>query len=316
MPPQGLFLRQPATVPAPAPRSRVGVVVNASSRQVNERLLRLLPEVIPADDLYVTHLAADIGLLARRLLERRYDTLFLGGGNRTFATLTSALLRHASAAERPLPRLGLLRLGQAQGLATLLRASGGGRAGQLDDVLRARAGEVPGYRQLGLLEVDGSHALAAGMGLELLCGSSRGLAPATVALEARVARGGQAIRLDAAGRAVGDVISEGNLLFSGQVNIAAAAMVPHVLGDEDAFPRAGQPDLMHLRLGRRLGSVRSLLSGQDAALYDFHASAVELRFERTVPLWLGPHGRAHRDALHLSVHDRSVEVCDFSHAFH
>src|SRR5690606_29644997 len=181
MPPQGLSLLQPSAVPAPSTLSRVGVVVNASSRQVNERLLRLLPEVIPSDDLYVTHLAADIGLLARRLLERQYDTLFLGGGNRTFATLTSALLRHACASNRPLPRLGLLRLGQTQGLATLLRASGrGGRAGHLDDVLRARAGEVPGYRQLGLLEVDGTHALAAGMGLELLCGSSRGLAPGVV----------------------------------------------------------------------------------------------------------------------------------------
>ena len=276
-----------------------------------------MPEVIPSDDLYVTHLAADIGLLARRLLERQYDTLFLGGGNRTFATLTSALLRHARAAGRPLPRLGLLRLGQAQGLATLLRASGrGGRAGHLDDVLRARAGEVPGYRPLGLLEVDGSHALAAGMGLELLCGSSRGLAPSAVALEARVARGGHALRLDDQGRPVGEVLPEGSLLFRGKANIAAAAMVPHVLGDEGAFPRAGHSEHMHLRVGRRSGALRALLPGREEALYDFHATAVELRFERAVPLWLGPNGRAHRDALHLAVHESPVEVCDFSHAFH
>ncbi|HLT31407.1 MAG TPA: hypothetical protein VK013_15320 [Myxococcaceae bacterium] len=317
MPPQGLSLLQPSAVPAPSTLSRVGVVVNASSRQVNERLLRLLPEVIPSDDLYVTHLAADIGLLARRLLERQYDTLFLGGGNRTFATLTSALLRHACASNRPLPRLGLLRLGQTQGLATLLRASGrGGRAGHLDDVLRARAGEVPGYRQLGLLEVDGTHALAAGMGLELLCGSSRGLAPGVVALEARVGRGGHALRLDASGRPVGDALEEGALLFRGKANIAAAAMVPHVLGDEGAFPCAGHPSHMHLRVGRRAGALRSLLPGHDAALYEFHATSIELRFERQVPLWLGPNGRAHRDTLHLAVHESPVEVCDFSHAFH
>src|SRR5690606_41410158 len=114
MPPQGLSLLQPSAVPAPSTLSRVGVVVNASSRQVNERLLRLLPEVIPSDDLYVTHLAADIGLLARRLLERQYDTLFLGGGKRNFATLTSALLRNACAYTRHQPQWGLLLLGHHQ----------------------------------------------------------------------------------------------------------------------------------------------------------------------------------------------------------
>src|SRR5690606_11500166 len=108
------------------------------------------------------------------------------------------------------------------------RSSGrGGRAGQLDDVLRARAGEVPGYRHLGLLEVDGSHALAAGLGLEVLCGSARARSQDAVALEARVARGGHALRLDAQGRPVGDALEPGSLLFRGKANIAAAAMVPH-----------------------------------------------------------------------------------------
>lgn len=317
MPPEGLSLLQTVPAPSPSTLTRVGVVVNASSRQVNERLMRLLPEVVPGDDLYVTHLAADIGLLARRLLERRYDTLFLGGGDRTFATLASSLLRHARSSGRPLPRLGLLRLGQTQGLATFLRASGrGGRAGVLDDVLRARAGEVPGYRQLGLLEVDDAHALAVGLGLEALSGSGLGLDGRVVGLEARVAEGGQALRLDEGGRPVGELLGAGTLLFRGQANVAAAGMIPHVLGSEGTFPHAGQADSMHLRLGRRVGGLRALLPGGGGALYDFLATAVELRFERPVELWLGPHGLVRRDTLHLAVHDRPVEVCDFSHAFH
>lgn len=323
MPPNALALAQPERIQQPLTgnQARVGVVINASSRQVNERLMRLLPEVVPGSDLYVTHLAADATLIARRVLERRYDTLFVGGGDRTFSTLASALLRQGDLAGLPVPRLGLLRLGTTQGLATLVSASGrGGKTGLLDDVLRARAGEVPGYRSLDLLEVEGGHALAAGLGLESLGSLSLGALRQLgrqVELEARVAEGGVAQRIGPNGLRYGELLQPGDLLFRGKVGVAAAGAVPYVGSGEALFPHAAkEPGFMHLRLGTRRGSISTLLPGRTEELYDFLATGVSLSFGRSVPVALGPVGVERRDALTLKVHSQAIELADFSHALH
>jgi len=323
MRPTGLAVVHPGPLPQPQSglQGRVGVVVNASSRQVNERLMRLLPEVVPGSDLYVTHLAADAALIARRVLERRYDTLFVGGGDRTFSTLCSALLRQAGLCSLPVPRLGLLRLGTTQGLATLVSASGrGGKVGLLDDVLRARSGEIPGYRSLDLLELEGAHALCAGLGLEALgalsLGGLRSLGR-QVELEARVGEGGSAQRISPDGQPLGEPLAAGELLFRGKVGIAAAGTAPYVGTGEAVFPHAAsRAGFMHLRLGTRRGSLVTLFPGRGEELYDFLTTSVNLSFGRAVPVALGPAGVERRDALSLRVLPQAVELADFSHALH
>jgi len=299
----------------------VGVVLNTSSRQVSERLLRLLPQVVPAEDLFVTHLAADGTLLARRLLERRYDTLFVGGGDRSFAGVVSVLLRQARASGLPMPRLGLLRLKAEGGLCSLVQPAQVRGAGPLDDVLAARAGEVPGWRQVDLLETEGGHALFAGWAP----GRSLMTLAQTVAgaglVECEVRNGGtEAQRLDAQGRPYGAPVAPGALLFRGRAWMAAASCVPEV---RRRFAHAGRsPGRMHLRLGMssglgRLGALGRLMSEPSGgSSLDVLASQVTLQFSRRLPLAIGGGKVQLQDRLELKVSPSTVELCDFSDAFH
>lgn len=153
----------------PAAPPSVAVLLNGNARKVSPAVVRALGGVVSAEDLFLSRSPLDARRIAQTIVDRRYDTVFLGGGDGTFMGFVNEIagqveLRRQHVPNTPLPRFGMLKLGTGNSVASLLKASAG--EGILDDVLRARSNEVPGYRRLELLMIDGKRAPFAGLGLD------------------------------------------------------------------------------------------------------------------------------------------------------
>jgi diacylglycerol kinase family enzyme len=269
------------TVPSPV---QVAVLLNAHARKVTPRVLRALSHVVPRGDLYVSRSVLDARRIAHTVVERGYDTVFLGGGDGTFMGFADEVLNLAANRRLGrLPHFGVLKLGTGNGLAALVNASSVRGGGIVDDVLRARAGEVPGYRPLDLLSVEGRRAPFAGLGVDaqllndyvwlkesvaggwlsrLLTGS-RGYAAAVLlrtlpqALFRELAVGCElrnqgttpAYRLGPDGQPL-QAFAPGEVFYRGPAMIAAASTIPFYGYGVRLFPFAGRsPGMMHLRVG-------------------------------------------------------------------
>jgi diacylglycerol kinase family enzyme len=225
--------------------------------------------------------------IARTVLERQYPIVFCGGGDGTFVLLVNELFQQVEqfpAGDRCLPRFGMLKLGTGNGMAALLRSSSPRRDGILDDVLRAKAGDLPSIRQLDLLRVEGTLTPFAGLGVDgkllndyvwvqshlargVLKGvlTGRGGYLSAIALktlpyyfshsasvQCQVINGAPvpAYELGRDGAPVGEPIPPGAVLFEGPVMMAAAATIPFYGFEFRMFPFAGRRrGMMHLRLG-------------------------------------------------------------------
>jgi diacylglycerol kinase family enzyme len=276
----------PPLLERPEPAS-VAVVLNANARQVTEKVIRSLSHVIPEEDLFVSRCLPDCRRIAQTILERGYDVVFTGGGDGTFVGFVNEILRQVEHRSRyhpqRAPRFGILKLGTGNGIASFVSASPKRGGGILDDVLRARAGEIPGYRSLELLSVEGKRAPFAGLGADakvlndyywvkerlgggllkpMLTGAGGYISsvtlrtlphflvnPSQVECEVVNGRRGPAYRLNPDGSVLGEV-GPGELLFRGRLIMAAAATMPFYGFSFRMFPFAGRrPGHLHLRLG-------------------------------------------------------------------
>lgn len=340
---------------------RVAVLLNANAKRVNEKVRRTLSHVVPDGDLFMTKTFEEARRVAELVVERRYQTVFTGGGDGTFCGFLNEIQnvidrRRAAnpfAVIRP-PRFGVLKLGTGNSLANLCGATGGAGEGILDDVLRARANEVPGVIKLELLHAENKRAPFVGIGLDagilnyfvevkhatakspfakLFAG---GLGYAT-AIGARaiptytfrptphieVRSRGAAYRIGSDGKPIGPAFGPGAVLYSGPANIAAAATVPCYGFNFKLFPFAGQRrGMMHLRVSavpipKVIPNIYpALWNGTwfPEGLYDFFAEDIEIRSDRKVPLQVGGDAEGYRDAIRISVWKNTVELLDFNSA--
>jgi diacylglycerol kinase family enzyme len=278
------------------PQPRVAVLLNANARKVNERVVRALSHVVPEEDLFISHDLHGCRAIAREVVERRYEIVFTGGGDGTFVGFLNEIYRELDARGGQLrqraPKFGVLKLGTGNGLATLLNASSLRGDGILDDVLRARAGELPAFRALDLLHVNGKRTHFAGLGADgkllndymwvkqnlgrgvlkaMLSGPGGYVASialrtaphfisAAAQLECEVFNGqsGPAYRL----RPDGAVMAEhapGELLFRGHLAMCAAGTIPYYGFALKMFPFATRRrGMMHLRLASDVTSLKAI----------------------------------------------------------
>ncbi len=275
--------------PSEAGEPRVAVLLNANARKVSDKVVRALSHVVPPEDLFLSRSPLDARRISDTVVERRYNTVFCGGGDGTFIGFVNEILR-AVDARRPYlpsvraPRFGVLKLGTGNALASLVSASSTRGDGVLDDVLRARANEVPGCRPLDLLMIEGKRTHFAGLGvdgkllndylwmkntvaqgpLRSVLGGAGGyfssvafrtlphyLTQSTwVECEVVNGKARPAYRLGPDGLPVGEPIAPGGLLFRGKVMMASAATAPFYGYGFKMFPFAGRRrGMMHLRLG-------------------------------------------------------------------
>ncbi|MBL0692928.1 diacylglycerol kinase family protein [Comamonas sp. JC664] len=285
-------LRSPDLRRAPtsevAAEHKVAVLLNANARKVDARVVKSLSHVVPEQDLFLSRSPLDARRIIQTVLERGYPMVFTGGGDGTFMGFVNEALHQIGPrgrfAGKTAPRFGILKLGTGNGLAAYVNASGTRGDGILNDVLRARTGEVPGYRPMDLLMVDGQRAPFAGLGVDgkvlndyiwvkenlgkglfksVLSGSGgyfSAVACKTVPhylthshwVECEVTNGAsEAYRLGPDGNAVGEPVAPGATLFRGRLMMAAAGTMPFYGYGFRMFPFAGQRrGFMQLRLGQ------------------------------------------------------------------
>ena len=265
---------------------KVAVLLNANARQVNDRTLRALSHVVSPEDLFVSRSEIDARRIAQTVVERRYDTVFCGGGDGTFVTFATEIIRQHKRSPMPrarIPRFGVLRLGTGNGLATFVHASPPRGHRFLEDVLRVRSGEAR-PRALDLLLVEGKRTPFAGLGVDarllndyawiksnlgrgparqLLnggCGYFSAVALKTLpyflthstSVECEITNGSRSVahRLGPSGSPVGEPIPPGGIIFAGKLMMAAAGTIPFYGFDFKIFPFAAKrAGMMHLRIG-------------------------------------------------------------------
>jgi diacylglycerol kinase family enzyme len=274
---------------APATESKVAVLLNANARKVNTRVVKALSHVVPEQDLFLSRSPLDARRIAQTVLERGYPAVFTGGGDGTFMGFVNEVLNQVGPrgkfAGQQAPRFGILKLGTGNGIANFVNASSTRGDGLLSDVLRARAGEVPGYRPMNLVLVDGQRTPFAGLGVDgkllndyiwvkenlgkgvlkkVMTGGGgyfSAVAFKTVPhylvnstwVECEITNGpsSEAYRLGADGNAVGQPIAPGATIFRGKLMMAAAATMPFYGYGFKMFPHADRrPGMLQLRLGQ------------------------------------------------------------------
>ena len=130
---------------------RVAILLNANAKRVNSRVRDAFARIAPEDDLFFSRSLDEAKTFVRTILERRYATLMLGGGDGTIAATLDLLVKAADEFRRSdqnhsLPNVAVLRLGTGNGLGYL---SGAGKP--LEDAMRMLSGEQPEVQSLRLI---------------------------------------------------------------------------------------------------------------------------------------------------------------------
>ncbi len=345
----------PTSAQKHAPDPKVAVLLNANARQVTDRVRKALSHVVADGDLFLSKSPQELVGIVQTMLDRRYDTVFCGGGDGTFTGFVNHLSQQLTERNRhypqKAPRLGVLKLGTGNGLAGLVNASPLKGDRILDDVLRARSGEVPGYKRVDLLKTNGKLSVFAGMGMDgrilndflwmkqnvakapglgflkgelgyaasVIFKSIPGAMVQPSSVDARVVNGDSpAYRLGPDGQPVREY-APGELLFSGKVTFAAAATVPYYGYEFRMFPFAGmRPGMMQLRLSsisvpQVVANLPRLWKGKYSAdyIHDFHVAKARVELSRPMPMQIGGDPEGYQDTLDLETAE-AVELVDFS----
>jgi diacylglycerol kinase family enzyme len=353
-------------LPVKSSHERVAVLLNANARAVSESLRRELENFVPPEDVFYSRSFEEARTIARTVLDRGYRTVLTGGGDGTFVGYANCIIEEAARGDGPgrthggaalqlapraraLPRFGVLKLGTGNSLADFSGASSR-RIGVVEDILRARSGEVACTRALHLLEHDGKRAPFAGLGLDAAVlndyvrvkSALRGklsfagvgglgyfwaVAGRTlpgVLLNRQVPNvevvnlGGPAQQLGPDGVAIGRPIDHGEILYRGPCRIAAAGTVPCYGYGFRIFPHALRaPGKFQLRLTalsipRILARVPAIWRGQTPkGLLDFQCEKVAIKFDREMPLQVGGDAEGYRRELVIGMSEQPLELLDF-----
>jgi len=336
--------------PSLVPEPRVAVLLNSNAKRVSDKVIHRISHVVPPEDLYVSRTMDDCRAIAAKVVEKRYHTVFTGGGDGTFMSFANEIFAQMAkqGVARP-PRFGVLRLGTGNSLANLVGASSLSGDGILDDVLRARAGEVPSVRRLELLDIDGQSAPMVGVGYDgavlndyvdvtRSAGPARGLVagglgygmaialktfPRYVAgnrpVQVEVVCEGKGMRMAADG-SVAKQYSAGDVLYRGPAYILCAGTVPCYGFNFKMFPFAGKKrGLMQLRVSNAspltcISHIPSMWKGEwrHPDLHDFLVDSASVRFEKPMPLQVGGDAAGYKAEFNLKMAPQSVDLVDFT----
>jgi len=341
------------------PEPKVAVLLNANAKRVDEKVRRALSHVVPEGDLFFTRTFEQAREVAQTVVERRYPTVFTGGGDGTFVgflnEIYNALERRRGGspfAGARAPRFGLLKLGTGNALAGLCGASPSSGERLLDDVLRARASEVPGILKLELLRTEGKRTPFAGIGIDagivnhfmelrrataraplgrlLNGGAGYALAIASRSIPAFVSQPsprievrsrGLAHRLGPDGKPIGGPLGPGSLLYQGPALIAAASTVPYYGYGLKIFPFAGsrrgmfQLRIANVPIAKIVPNIYpALWNGTwfPEGMFDFLAEDVEIKLDRKAPFQIGGDAEGYRDYVRFTMWKNTVELLDFN----
>ena len=328
---------QPADSTTPAPRlaRKVAVVLNGNARAVSETTVRDVQSLLTDEHLYVSRSLEQWKFIARRIVNKGYDVVLLGGGDGTFAQCVSDIV---ALDPSELPAFGILRLGTGNGLASTMGISKATLRGISTELRRAR--QVKNQDSLPFLKVEGRLAPFTGVGLDSLIledynavkrafantplknAMQGGLGYASAIAFRSIPRfmftkvephvtirneGAPAQQVDVRGNPVGQPIPRGAIIYKGPVSLAACSAVPYYGLELKLFPHAlRRPDRFALRVTRidlktMVLGLPKMFAGtlEDERIKDFHCTAVSYKLEQPTPLQIGGDEVGRRDKLHV-----------------
>ncbi len=331
-----------------ATEPRVAVLLNANAKRVSQSIQGAIANVVPPSDIFLSRSTTDAQSIARQVIDRGYDTVFMGGGDGTFMGFLNEICDRVTPLRTP--RFGILRLGTGNAVASVVGASRAENGRMLDDLLRARAGEINGTLKLDLIDADGLRCPFAGLGIDAHVinayaavkqqygkwgegglGYALAVGGRTVPHYLSQRRmpeieilntGSTAFLLDAEGRPLGNAIEHGEVLYRGPVKIVAGGTVPNFGFDFRYFPFAGRRrGKMHLRVFwgstlRVLANLRRTFQGTyfPAECADYFCDSVRIRASQPLPFQIGGDPKGERQELTLCMADRRVELLTFKAA--
>ena len=347
-PAAGALTRVPVFSPVTDGARSVAVVLNRNARGVTPRQIERLRRLHRSEDVFVSQSAEHSKYIAATLIQRGYATVLFGGGDGTFVCCLNDLVHASQRAGRPLPRLGVLRLGTGNAMGYYLGVSPPSAAGLKKELLRARRPSSP-TRELPLLNVDGTLTPFAGTGLdsqilEDYAATTRTLdmlrlgpilgSPLRYALAVALRSvprfmmrrvphvevinvGGPAYAYGPGGQLDPVPLPRGTVLFRGPCTLAGAATVPCYGFGVRIFPFAdARPDMFHVRCTdasalETLSNLPSVMRGTyfSPSLRDFLCDAVEIHMETPVPMQIGGDLlKERRDFMRIEMAPRTVRM--------
>jgi len=339
---------------------KVAVLLIANARKVSARVLRAMRRVLPPGDLFLSRSELDARRIAKAVVERGYHTVFLGGGDGTLMCFVNEILAEVALRRRYVPteapRFGVLKLGTGNSVASLVSASSPDNGGIIEDVRRARAGHVPGYRTLDLLMIEGKGAPFAGLGADgqlrnaynwvkqnlgqgpfsrMMTGAGGYFTSVafktlpyylthSTEVDCEVVNGGStAWRMGPDGSQV-EAFAPGATMYRGPLMMAAAGTVPFYGFELKMFPFAGKRrGLMDLRIGALpaatiIANLPKLWAGNwfPEGLKDFLVSDATIRFSRPMPFQIAGDAAGYRSEVHFEVAPEPVQLVDFKGSVH
>jgi diacylglycerol kinase family enzyme len=344
----------PSTPPGagtvPPPSQRVAVVVNGNAKNVTDEVISTLDQILMGGDLFVSHRLRDCREIARTLVDRGYGTVLTGGGDGTFMVMVTEVVHEARRENKPLPRMGLLRLGTGNALAWVAGASSAKGRGLAADIQRLH--KDAGSRPLRLIEVEGVIAPFCGLGADAviladyqaLKRAAQGT-PFRWALSGRlgyvtaaavksvpnymlhpfvhcrvVNDGAEAYRLGRKGSILGSPIPRGEVIYEGPARLAAMSTIPYYGFGFRLFPYAEERlDRMHLRISNIgvmpfVKNARAIWKGEfddPSVMFDYLVEAVSIDVDPPTAFQIGGDEHGQRDRIQASLSRETIRLVDF-----
>ncbi|MBK6685214.1 MAG: hypothetical protein IPG45_12160 [Deltaproteobacteria bacterium] len=326
---------------------RAAVLLNAHAKRVGPSVRDALLRVVPAEDLYYCRSIEEGQAAARSIIDRRYHSLLVGGGDGTITTTINLLHQAAEARGRrtALPDLGLLKLGTGNGLANL---TGSGKP--IEDVARLMGGDRPNARPLRLIEdpntgwvfpfasmgydaqvlndyVDLVRSTKSKVGqvcAKTLAGYFYAIGTRTIPTELKAQRA--KVRVIATGRASildpenGEEIplEQGATLFEGHARGVAMGTSPFYGYGLKALPHAlRRTDRFHVRVST--ASITYLLTHlpglwrgdlKTPDFVDFLVESVRVESTEPLPVQMAGDAKGHARTMEMRLSDRAIRLLD------
>ncbi len=137
-------------------------LLNANARAVSRHMVNRLKEVIPHGDLFLSRTLDEAQTCMRTIVRRGYARVFTGGGDGTLMNAITLLRQFSDEMGKPMPEIGVLRLGTGNAMAGSL----GAQSPMIDAYHIVNQGPMS-TEQVRLIECDGGTlAPMAGIGYE------------------------------------------------------------------------------------------------------------------------------------------------------
>jgi diacylglycerol kinase family enzyme len=342
--------RPPASRSTPPASDRIAVVVNGNARSVTSEVISTLDQILLGGDLFVSRRREEGPDLARLIINRGYGTVLTGGGDGTFTSVLTDVVREATKQGKAIPRFGFLKLGTGNALAWVVGASGSKRRGLAADIERLR--QDAGSRPVRFIEVDDLIAPFAGFGVDaevlqdyeivkkrLLAGPLKRVAPGALSYAiSSVTRslpsyfvkamphcrilneGADAYRIGSKGSIVGPPVPRGETIYEGPARIAAVSTIPYYGFGLRAFPYAEERgDRMSLRVSTigpvpfamNFGAIWRGEYENPAVMFDYLVEAISWELDPPTPFQVGGDARGEHSRMRAVLSPTVVRLVDF-----